>query len=693
MRTLRVVWLACLLCAICAASLLPLAPAARAAEPMNGYDALKIVYGANAVISPDGSRIAYLVRVPRAADADPGSAWSELYVAVVATGESRPYVSGEVNAGSPRWSPDGASIAFTMSRGTDAKRQVWVIPVNGGEAYQVTHAKSSVSSFRWHPGGESIAYIATTPPSAREKELKKKGYDFIYVEEDVKSRNLYLVPVGREKAEATQLTDDMTVWSFEFSPDGNTIAAAMSAENLIDQYYMFKKIYLVDVASKKSTRLTDNPGKLGNFAFSPDGKMVAYAAALELADHAVSQVFVIERRGGEARNLTPPDFRGHISWVGWKDDKTVLYHADEGVWTTLSTVPADGGKRKVILDSRETNINFSAPSYTGNFKHFAFTGTSSDIPRDLFYWQPGKNFKRITELNPWIADRELGREEVLTYQARDGLEIEGILIYPVGYQQGVKYPLIITVHGGPESHYAHGWHTSYFQPAQVLAGEGYAVFLPNYRASTGYGVEFAKQGYHDAAGTEFDDIADAIDFLVTMGVADPERVGLGGGSYGGFAAAWFASYYTRYVRAVVMFVGISDLVSKRGTTDIPYEELYVHSGKKLEEMWQMSLERSPIYYAHQSQSAVLIIGGAADTRVHPSQSLEFFHRLKMNDHPAVRLVQYPGEGHGNRRQPGRTDVLFRSLQWYNWYVKNKQPLDGPMPPLDISDSYGLDLGE
>ena len=142
-----------------------------------------------------------------------------------------------------------------------------------------------------------------------------------------------------------------------------------------------------------------------------------------------------------------------------------------------------------------------------------------------------------------------------------------------------------------------------------------------------------------------------------------------------------------------MFVGISDLVSKRSTTDIPYEELYVHSGKKLEEMWQFSLERSPIYYASKSNTAVLIVGGANDTRVDPSQSLEFYRRLKMNDHPAVRLVQYPGEGHGNRKQPGQIDLLHRHMQWYDWYVKDKNPLDGPMPPLDISELYGLELEE
>ena len=142
-----------------------------------------------------------------------------------------------------------------------------------------------------------------------------------------------------------------------------------------------------------------------------------------------------------------------------------------------------------------------------------------------------------------------------------------------------------------------------------------------------------------------------------------------------------------------MFVGISDLISKRGTTDITYEELYVHSGKKLEDMWDLSLKRSPIYWAHQSKSAFLILGGAADPRVHPSQSLEMYRRLKMNDHPAVRLVQYPGEGHGNSKQPGRIDVLYRMMDWFDWYVRDKKPLDGSMPPLDISSKYGVDFSK
>jgi dipeptidyl aminopeptidase/acylaminoacyl peptidase len=140
-----------------------------------------------------------------------------------------------------------------------------------------------------------------------------------------------------------------------------------------------------------------------------------------------------------------------------------------------------------------------------------------------------------------------------------------------------------------------------------------------------------------------------------------------------------------------MSVGVSDLISRHGSTDIPLEELAVHSGKRLDAMWDLALKRSPIYWVSQSETATLIMGGLADTRVHPSQSLELYRQMKVHNHPAVRLVQYPGEKHGNSRQPGRIDVLYRTIEWYDWYVRDAKPLNGPMPPLDISEKYGLDL--
>ncbi len=664
-------------------------------EPFSPKDLLNLKTVTSAQISTNGEWVAYTVSSTRPADDKPGPAYSELFLVSVKTKEVRPFVTGSVNVSKVEWSPDGSRIAFLMKQGEDAKTQVWVIPVAGGEARQITQSEENVESLKWHPSGNQIAYIAETPKTKRQKDLEKKGYGFTFYEEDLRSQNLYLVEVGRPepKPEPRQLTNEVTVWSFEFSPDGKTLAAAVSEKNLVDQSYMFQQVHLLNLQDKSLKQLTQNPGKLGNYAFSPDGKYLAYAAALERKDHAVSQAFVLPIAASEAQNLTPANFRGHVTWVGWKDKSTVVYRAAEGLTTTLSTVKLTGNgvERQMIMNSKDIGVVFNPPTYTDDFKHLALVGQSPQFPGEVYYWKPGNAAERLTNANPWLAERQLGKQQAIRYTARDGKEIEGLLIYPVDYMKGQSYPLVVIVHGGPESNFSDGWITRYSEPGQVLAGKGYAVFYPNYRSSTGYGLEFAAAGYGDAAGVEFNDIADGIEHLIKEGIADRERVGLGGGSYGGFASAWFATYYTKYVKAVCMFVGISDLISKRGTTDIPYEELYVHSGKELEEMWEFSLNRSPIYWAHQSKTAALIYGGKDDPRVHPSQSLELYRRLKMTNHPAVRLVQYPGEEHGNRKQPGQIDVLYRILDWYDWYVKDAKPLDGPMPPLDLSEKYGLEL--
>ena len=648
-------------------------------------------------ISPDGSQIAYTVNVNRDANDEAGGAYRELYVMSTRTRKVKPFITGKVSIRNLRWNPNGSSLGFLTHRGKD-ETQVWEIPLDGGEAVQLTHSKTGVSDFEWHPRENKLAFIATSPESEREKTLKEKGYGFIFFEENLKDRNLYLLDLDN-KDEKTgnplvkQLTEGKTVWDFVFSPDGRTIAAAVSSKNLVDYYYMFKKLHLLDLKTGDLTRLIEmEDKKLGNFIFSPDGSKLAFAAASEQKDHAVSQVYVVDIKTKTLKNLTVPDFRGHVEQIlGWKNNNTIMYLSGEGVWPTISEVPAAGGERKIVFHSQNAGVVIRSIRFSRDMKYAAFSGTNPAIPGDPFYLKPGKQPERLATLNSWLSDRKLGAQEVIQYDSRDGERIEGLLIYPVDYKKGQTYPLIVMVHGGPEGHYSNGWITNYASAGQVLAGKGYVVFHPNYRASTGYGVKYGLVGYKDPAGKEFDDVADGIDYLIKQGVADAERVGLGGGSYGGYAAAWFATYYTKYVKAVCMFVGISDLISKRGSTDIPYEELYVHSGDPLEKMWDLALKRSPIYYAHQSRTATLIFGGADDPRVHPTQSMELFRIMKMNDHPAVRLVQYPGEGHGNRNQPGIIDSMYRILDWYDWYVRDKKPLDGDMPPLDISDKYGLTL--
>lgn len=670
-----------------------MSPAHGAQAKFSPEDAFRVRTCEEVDISPDGRWAAFTVATQRQREDPSGEAYSELYIASTKSGLIRPFVTGKVVVSSPRFSPDSKSIAFLTQRGKDENIQVWTIPIDGGEARRLTNSPSEVLYFRWHPKGNTLGYLAKEGQSEKEKLLKEKGYDFIYFEENLKHANIYLQKIGPadQDSQAIQISSNMTVWDFVFSPDGHRLAASASEKNLIDHYYMFRDLYLIDIRSKKHEMLVDLPGKLGNYAFNPQGTHLAYTAAAFQKDHAVSQAYVIPVRGGIARNLTEPGFRGHIEWVGWKSSQTLIYKAGEGTRNTYSTVSAKGGGRKIILDSKKTGMVFDNPSISSKFKKMAFAAESAYLPSELFYWDGRQKPKQLSNLNPWIKQRKLGKQETVRYKARDGTLIEGLLIKPVGYQKGRTYPSILYIHGGPEAHRSDGWLTWYSSPAQVMASKGYVVFVPNYRSSTGYGLDFALEGYKNPAGAEFDDIADGIEYLIRTGLADSKRIGLAGGSYGGYAAAWFASYYTRYVKAVCMFVGISNLISKRGTTDIPYEELYVHSGKPLEKTWELSLKRSPIYWAHQSKTAVLIVGGEDDPRINPSQSIEFYRRLKMNNHPAVRLVQYPGEKHGNRNQPGRIDMLHRQIQWFDWYVKDNRPIDGPMPPLDISDCYGLNV--
>jgi dienelactone hydrolase len=228
--------------------------------------------------------------------------------------------------------------------------------------------------------------------------------------------------------------------------------------------------------------------------------------------------------------------------------------------------------------------------------------------------------------------------------------------------------------------YSNGWITNYNALGQVAAAKGIAVFYPNYRGSTGYGVEFSMKGQKDAGGKEFDDLIDGVDHLIKMGLVDEKKVGITGGSYGGYATAWGATYYSHRFAAGVMFVGISDWISCSGTTDIPQEMFLVHHRKWLWDDWEYFKKASPIAHLDKAKTPLLILHGKNDPRVNPGQSLELYRHLKVRNQAPVRLVLYPGEGHGNRRAASKLDYNIRCLQWMEHYLKGP---GGAMPAMEI----------
>ncbi|MFO7608475.1 MAG: S9 family peptidase [Candidatus Krumholzibacteriia bacterium] len=651
---------------------------------------LEQVRGAD--VAPDGKLAAFTVGANRSRDDEAGGPWSRLWVVATDGGTPRPFVTGGVTVGRPAFSPDGRFVGFTMSRGKDAKTQVWAIAVDGGEAQPVTASPTGVAAWGWSADGAAVLYVDTEEAPADEKTLKDKGWLPRFYEENLRGRTLRRTPFafGQEPAAADTLVAGMSVWSLDVSADGRTVAFGASDLNLVDHQYMFQDIHVLDLRSGEHRLAVDVPGKLGDFKVSPDGRRLAWTAAASRSDHAVSSLFLGAIDGAQQTNITPDGFAGHIRNVAWRDAKTLLVQADEGVHTAAYLVDVGGKEPRFrrVLDGGDLGVVFGMPAARAGTSTMVMTGQSGAMPAELFAWSGKGAPRRLTHHNPVLAEVELGEQRVVRWNARDGLELEGILMLPVGWD-GKPAPLIVDVHGGPESHERDGWLSRYASPGQAMGAKGYAVFFPNYRGSTGRGVAFAALAFGQPAGPEFDDIVDGVDHLVAEGIADKDRVGVMGGSYGGYATNWLVTRYSDRFKAGVGFVGVSDLVSKRFLTDIPYEDEYVHMGAPVRETWDLMRERSPVFHAENSRTPLLLLHGDSDPRVHPSQSQELYRALKMAGHPSVRLVYYPGEGHGNAKRFGREDALHRTMAWFDHYLLDGAAWDGPMPELDLSGPLEL----
>jgi len=668
------------------------APLAHSAELLTPQHVAKMRGVTSVAMSPDGSRIAYTLSVPRDLKSeDNGAAWQELHV-IGADGLSHPYVTGKVNISDVQWTPDGTGISFLAKRGDEENKALYVIPIAGGEARKVLQHGADIASYLWSTDGRTIAFLAVEPTPKAKKDAEKKGFNQEVLEEDKRFVRVWLHDVQEPDTVSRSLDLPGSASELHFSPDGKRLALALAPTPLIDDDYMRRKVHVVDVQTGSIVARLDNPGKLGTIEFSPDGANLALIAGADAHDPAAGRLMVASANGGPLRDLLP-DLAGQVSDIAWRDPQTITILVDQGVWSYIESIPLDAPALPILVPPQpsaspvasvgqpEEQAVYSSISLSRDGRSAAFTGQSWRHPTEVYRRGPeDKQPRRLTDNNPWLADMRLAPQEVVRYRARDGLELEGILIRPLDEKPGQKYPLILTVHGGPESHYRNGWMTGYSNPGQVAAARGFAVFYPNYRGSTGRGVAFSKMGQGDPAGKEFDDYVDAVDHFIATGLVDSAKVGITGGSYGGYASAWGATYYSDRFAASVMAFGIADMASKIGTTDIPNEEISVHALRPVWENWQSALERSPIYYADRSRTPTLILHGKDDPRVNPGQSRELYRHLKLRGHAPVRLVLYPGEGHGNSKAAARLDYNLRMLQWMEHYLKGP---GGEPPPYEL----------
>lgn len=652
----------------------------RAQEDLTPLDVVLLKSVSGVFPSPDGDRVVFTRSEPRTPDQTPGVPWSRLYV--LTGGGEEAVLPDRRSVGSVAWMPDGSRLTFLDRREGDPGPQLYSMDLDAREPRRVFEEPLGIVQYRWAPNGSSIAFTAALATPAVRAGAREAGFGQIVYDEDWNPLGLFIWDA--ETGEVRRIEAPGSVFNLEWSPDGTRLLTTIAPRGLFDDQLQLARLHVVDVAAGTVRRLVDNPGKLGQIGWSPDGSRIAFTGSVDAQDPHAGNLFVADAVTGETTSLTP-GFLGMVQGFEWLEVDRMRLRASRGAASFSSDFTVS---TREWADLPTGDFAFTAVRTVGD-RVFA-TGSSPRYPTEIHSLE-GKEWVRRTDSNPDLDDVALSRQEVYAFEASDGVEVEGILMYPLDFQVGVRYPLVVAVHGGPEDHLTNGWLTNYVNWGQLLSRRGFFVWLPNYRSSTGRGVAFAKADHGDLAGREFQDQLDAIDHFVDRGWVDPARVGLGGMSYGGYAGAWAATKQTDRYAAAIAMVPITHAATQHLTTDIPWEYYFSHYQEMWPtEQWKYMEERSPLAYAEDARTPLLLAGGLSDPRVHPSQPLMLYRAVKETTDTPVRLVQYPGEGHGNRTNVYQYDFLLRSLRWFEYYLRPGDHRLDSLPPLDVD--YGAWIG-
>ncbi len=626
-------------------------------------------------LSPDGSRVLYVLSQW---DMKENLANTDIWMISARGGEPVKLTNGPKRDYSPRWSPDGRIVAFLSDRPEKGSRtgssddgrdrtQIYLINPNGGEAWRLTDSKTEVTFFQWSADGKRIAYIAPDTLTSEEERKRKEKDDASVVEEKFQMSHISVIDIdSREVVRRT--SGSFHVDNVSWSPDGKWLTFSARPTPKVPDIFN-TDVYIVSADSGKPRKIVERPGPDNNPRFSPDGKVVAFVSMDGKSNDWIANynLCLVSTSGGEISNISR-SFDENVGNFWWAPDgKTIYFQSTVRTATQLFVLSIDTEEARQITGSENAHSSFS---FSRDGKKVAFLRQNVATAPDVYLAElPSMKSTRLTALNPQLTDIKLGEGEIVRWKSTDGMEMEGVLLKPVGYEKGKKYPLLVQIHGGPAGIHTRDFAIGGVYPGHVFAGEGYALFKPNPRGSGGYGEKFRKANVRDWGEGDYNDIMSGVDYLIKEGIADENKLGIMGWSYGGFMTSRVITKTHRF-KAASVGAAVTNGVSFTGQTDIPEFMAYYFGGWPWEDL-KVYLDHFAMFHVKGVKTPSLIQHGEADLRVPIPQGQELYLALKKQNVP-VEFVTYPREPHGLREPKHVRDAAKRNVDWFNRWILGKE---------------------
>ena len=642
-------------------------------------------------ISPDGKLVAYVVtKIDRAQNRRNSSIWM---AAADGSGAPWQFTTSPQSTNSPRWSPDGGSLAFLSTRPSEGsgagpgsseapRSQVYLLSMSGGEARRITNLKNGVSSFQFSPDGTRLVVVSRVGPSDSRGESKDRSDVRHYKSSsykfndtgwfDDKRTHLWVVEIKSGNAKQMTEGDEWNDSDPQWSPDGTRIAFVSNRTGKEYEGDRNSDVWVIAATGGALTKISDHSESDSIPRWSPDGKTIAFTGELRDRDH--PKVWLAPAVGGTPSVLAANGLDLIPTGLEWSDDGNSIYF-ESGVKGEFQLFRIDVAKKTVEQISSGAravrNADFNARTNTRVYMVNDFKHLDDLYASDL----SGAKERKVTNLNELLWKQlEFAAVERFTYKSADDWDVDGFMVKPIGWQEGKKYPMILSIHGGPAGQYGVDW----FHEFQVYAAKGYAVLFTNPRGSTGYGQKFERGIVNEWGGKDYLDVMNGLDAaLKRYPWIDTERLGVTGGSYGGFMTNWILGHTNRF-KAAVTLRSVVNFISDEGTRDGAYGHTPDFEGDMFDK-FELYWDRSPLKYAKNVKTPTLILHSDNDFRVPIEQGEQWFRALR-HFGVTTEIVMFPRENH-NLTRTGEPKHLVESLNWQlYWFDRFVNGNSAAVPP-------------